>query len=81
MWFQGGGGICPAKFQLDHIQNSRQSAMINFNMPDIWQTVPDSLNSTVKENVRFQVGIYPEKFQLDQINCYMPDIWQTMRNR
>ena len=36
-------------------------------MLDICQTVPDSLTITIKQNVRFQVGIYPEKVQLDQI--------------
>ena len=30
------------KSQHDQIQNSRLSAIINFNMLDIWQTVPDS---------------------------------------
>ena len=52
-------------------------------MPDIWQNVPDSLTITIKQNVRFQVGICSEKFQLDQIkngrlsaiiNFNMPDI-------
>ena len=33
-----GKDIWSEKFQLDQIQN----AIINFNMPDIWQTVPDS---------------------------------------
>ena len=53
-------------------------------MPDILQTVPYSLTITMKQNVRFQVGIFPDKFQLDQIqnspqlaiiNFDMPDIW------
>ena len=35
-------GICSVKFQLDQIKNGRLSAIINFNMPDIWQTVPYS---------------------------------------
>ena len=35
-------GICSENFQLDHIQNGRLSAIINFDMPDTRQTVPDS---------------------------------------
>ena len=35
-------GICPEEFQLDQIQNVRLSAIINFNIPDIWQTEPDT---------------------------------------
>ena len=62
-------------------------AIINFNLPDIWQTVPDSWTINIKQNVRFQVGICSEKFQLDQIknswlsaiiNYNMPDNWQTV---
>ena len=69
------------------MQNGRLSAVINFNMPDIWQTVPYSWTITTKQNVRFQVGICSENFQLDQIqngrlsaviNFNMPDIWQTV---
>ena len=30
----------------------------------MWQTVPDSLTITIEQNVLFQVGICPEKFQL-----------------
>ena len=30
------------KIQIGHIQNGWLSDMINFNMPDIWQTLPDS---------------------------------------
>ena len=33
-------------------------------MPDIGQTVPDSLTNTVKQTVLFEVVIYPEQFQL-----------------
>ena len=29
-------------FQLDQFQNCRLSAIINFKMSDIWQTLPDS---------------------------------------
>ena len=52
-------------------------------MPDILQTVPYSYTITTKQNVRFQVGICSENFQLDQIkngrlsaiiNFNMPDI-------
>ena len=35
-------GICSENFQLDQIQNGRLSAIINFDMPDTGQTVPDS---------------------------------------
>ena len=67
--------------------NGRPSAKITFNMPDIWQTKPDSYTVTIKQNVRFQVGIYPEKCQLDQIQngplsaiitFNMLDTWQTV---
>ena len=34
-------GLRSEKFQLDQIQNARLSAIINFNMPDTVQTVPD----------------------------------------
>ena len=62
----------------------RPSAIINFDMPDIWQTVPDSSTITIKQNVRFQVGMCSENVQLEQIqngrlsaiiNFNMPDIW------
>ena len=33
----------------------------------IWKTGPDSQTITAEQNVQFQVGIYYEKFQLDQI--------------
>ena len=38
----GSIGICSVNFQLDHIQNDRLSAIINFGMLDTGQTVPDS---------------------------------------
>ena len=56
-------------------------------MLDIYYTVPYSWTITIKQNVWFQVGICPEKFQLDKIQngqlaaiitFNMPDIWQTM---
>ena len=56
-------------------------------MPDIWQTKPDSYTVTIKQNVRFQVGIHPEKCQLGQIQngplsaiftFNMLDTWQTV---
>ena len=34
--------MCYVNFQLDQIQNGRLSAIINFDMPDTGQTVPDS---------------------------------------
>ena len=42
--------------------------IINFDKHDIWQTMLDSCPYQVleKQNVRFQVGICPEKFKLDQ---------------
>ena len=58
------GGICPEKFPIHQIQNGRLIAIINFNMPNIWQTVPNSYTITVERNVFFQVRICPEKFQL-----------------
>ena len=42
----------------------------NFNMPDIWETVPDiarPLGPTMKQNMRFHGGLCPKKFRLDQI--------------
>ena len=38
-----------------------------FNMRNIWKTGPDSKTITIEQNVQFQVGIYPEKFQHDKI--------------
>ena len=43
------------------------SAIINFIMPNIWQTMPDNYTITINQNVRFHGGIWPEQFQLDQI--------------
>ena len=36
------GGICPEKSQLNQIQNSRLEAIIDFDMGNIWKTVPNS---------------------------------------
>ena len=36
-------------------------------MSDIWQSVPDSLTITIKQNVWYQGGICPEICQLNQI--------------
>ena len=36
-------------------------------MPDIWQPMPDSWTINMKQNVLFQVGIWPESFYFDQI--------------
>ena len=58
-------GMCFENFQRDQIKNGRLSAVMNFNMPDIWQTVQYSQTITTKQNVRFQVGISSENFQLD----------------
>ena len=45
----------------------RLSAIIFFNMRNIWKTGPDSLTIAMEQNVQFLVGIiYHEKFQLDQ---------------
>ena len=58
----------------------------NFNMPDIWPTMPHSSTVTIKQNVLFRAWLCPEKIRLDQfyngpssaiINFNMPDIWQT----
>ena len=43
-----------------------------FNMRNIWKTRPDSYSITIEQNVQFQVGIYHEKFQLDQIQNGRP---------
>ena len=39
-------GICPKKIISDQIQNGRPSAIIDFNMHDIWQTEPNSWTIT-----------------------------------
>ena len=62
--------------------------LINFNMPDIWQTLSDSWAITIKQNVRFKGWIWPEIFQLDQIQndrlvdiialIIMRNIWKTV---
>ena len=36
------GYICPVKFQLDQIQNGRLLAIINFDLPYIWESMPDT---------------------------------------
>ena len=36
------GGICTKTFQLDKIKNGRLAAIIDFNMRNIWKTVPGS---------------------------------------
>ena len=56
-------------------------------MPDCLQTMPDSYTMTIKKNVQYQVGICPEKCQLDQIHngqldavidFNMGNIWKTV---
>ena len=34
------------------MQNGDYLTIIDFNMPDIWQTMPDSQTITVKQNVK-----------------------------
>ena len=46
-------GISPEKFQLNKIQNGQPSAIINLDMPDIWQAMPDSKTIIIKQNVWF----------------------------
>ena len=53
----------PEKFQLYQNQSGRLSALFNFNMPDILQTVPVSYTITMKD-MQFQIKICPEKCQL-----------------
>ena len=55
----------PEKFQLD--QNGRLSTIIYFNMPDIWQAMPDARSLNYKTKCRFQGGICSEKFQINYI--------------
>ena len=40
--FIGIGSVGPEKFKLYQIPNGRPSAIINYYIPDIWHTVPDS---------------------------------------
>ena len=35
-------GVCPDNIQLEQIQNGRLVVIIDFNMRNIWQTLPDS---------------------------------------
>ena len=48
--FSGGGG-CPEKIKLNKIHNFRHAAIIDFNMRNIWRTVPDILTITIEQNV------------------------------
>ena len=42
---------------------------------NIWQTLPDSLSITIKQNVRLNGRMHSEKYQLDQIqNSRLPAI-------
>ena len=50
-----GGQMCLCGF----MTFGRPSATINLNMPYIYQAMPDKKTFTVKQNVRFQVGIFP----------------------
>ena len=36
------GGVCPENFQPEQIKNDRFAAIIDFNMRNIWKTMPDS---------------------------------------
>ena len=61
MQFQG--RICPETFHLDKIENGALVIIVDFNMRNIWKTVPDNQNITIEQNVRFLRGLYPEKYQ------------------
>ena len=61
-------GFFQENYQLYQFQNGRLSAIINCNMPDTLQTVPDSLTITTKQNVQ-------NDRPLAIIYFYMPDIW------
>ena len=41
-------------------------------MRNIWKTGPDSWTITIEQNLQLQVGIYHEKFHLDQIQNSRP---------
>ena len=62
MQFQG--RICPETFHLDKIKNGALVIIVDFNMRNIWKTVPDNQNITIEQNVRFLRGLYPEKYHL-----------------
>ena len=65
--FQG-GILCPEKCQLDKIRNSRLAATIDFNMRNIWKTVPDSYRPfPFLKMCSFRDGYAIQKFQLDEI--------------
>ena len=48
-------------------QNGWLSAIIFFNMRNIWKIGPDSWTITIEQKVQFWVGIYHETIQLVQI--------------
>ena len=54
-------------FRFNQIQNGRLSAIIYFQIADIWYTVLDSWTITIKQNVRFQERMHLEKKKFDQI--------------
>ena len=54
-------GIC---FKLDRVQKCRPAATFDFNVRSNYKIVPDSWTITVEQNVRFQVAIYCEHFNL-----------------
>ena len=60
-------GIYSSTFTLDQFQNGQNAATFDFNMRNNWKTLPGSWTITIQKNVRFQVRIYPGKFQLYQI--------------
>ena len=61
MRFQG--RLCPEKYKLGQIKNDQLEAIIDFDMGNIVKTLPDSKTIIIKQNVWFQGGIFPEKYQ------------------
>ena len=58
------------KFQVDEIKNSRLSAIIHLDRPDIagyHENAQDTYTITIKQIVRFQERMHLEKFQVDKI--------------
>ena len=81
VWFQE--GICLENCQLDQIQNGRLSAIIDYNMHNIWKTVPDSWTITVKQNVLLHGRMHTEKFNSIQFKIanFRPFFfWHLSRN-
>ena len=55
-------GICPEKNKLDQIRNILLAAVIDFNVRNIWKTVPDSYKSKMWDFNPLNERMHPDKF-------------------